>query len=333
MRNNIYNYGKILSLPSNGLSYNKFCLIKPFTNKTFFAFDDSSIIRNETEFITSILSEHVESDVNILEMYFYDVLFIWYYIYNSTFSITKLERQQECSSCGHSNYISIPTSSLDIKELPTGSPENIILERSIADITVYLEFSRRKTKHNIESSQRNIKYYFQMDNGQKLKGEEYTDFFLNLLTPQLISIKIKENDFGYISEYNEDKKTFLLDMAKYYTKGTNLVYEIYLELFDKVDFGIVNNMNFYCKKCNYPNKIKLINNLSSSMYDTKVIKKTKNNPMNYFSFVDTKLITFEELLNIPIFLNETIFNQITEILRKNAGKNYSTPEDMGIGIL
>jgi len=108
--NKIYKYSKILNLPSNGLSYDKFCFVSPLTNSFFYAINDILITRNETEFIASILNHLIELEISVLDMYFFDLIFIWQYVYNTAFSISSIEKHHYCEYCRESNALSIKSS-------------------------------------------------------------------------------------------------------------------------------------------------------------------------------------------------------------------------------
>ncbi len=299
----MYPFKKLLKLPSNGLSYTPFVKVKPLTNAFFYGLDDKILQTNFTEAKASLLEPFV--DFSPYQMYYDDLIFLWNYFMTVTFKNPEITKPEICTNCNIDNEVAIPLEDLDIVYAKE-KKEVITLTTTYNNKPMSISYRRRKVLDNIESSLDNIDIQNALNDPLN-----YMNYFANIFYHQIVSISYEDK----VIETPDINKETLYDIFSYCDDKAEFIFLLYEKLIAEQDFGIMNNIGYICKNCNQKNKVKFSDAIIDSFFITN-IKEDNKKSIGYLEFVREGFIGFEELLNLPIVLNEPFFQYCLDILEK-----------------
>lgn len=298
----MYPFSKLLKLPSNGLSYKPFIKLKPLTNAFMYAAEDATFQTNFTETKATLLEPYM--DISPYEMYYSDLIFIWNYYMVTTFKKTEIIKPEFCRVCNTENEVLIPLDNLDIVYLDKAE-EILKFECEYNEKPMKVFYRRRKVLDNILSAFDNLELQDALNN-----IKNYISYFSNLLHHQIVEINYDNKNITEIS------KEIIYDIFNYSNAKDEFINLFYKNLLEEVDFGILNNIWYVCKHCSEKNKVKFTDVLIDSFILKNINTDFKKN-IAYVDFIREGFIRFEELLNMPIQLNEPFFENCIEVLEKN----------------
>lgn len=149
----MYGFSKLLTLPSNGLEYNKFCYLKPVTIEYFlFASDIESEVLNKTELYVNTLRKYVELPIDITELYTYDLYFLWINFITQILE-DKYFLYSNCINCKHENKLSINLFEISVDYYDFKDKIKTI---ELEEKNVIIKYRRRKVKDNLSFGIKNL---------------------------------------------------------------------------------------------------------------------------------------------------------------------------------
>lgn len=273
----MYGFSKLLTLPSNGLEYNKFCYLKPVTIEYFlFADDIESEILNRTELYVNILRKYVEIPVDITELYTYDLYFLWVNFITQILE-DKYFLHSICSGCRHENKLAI-----NLFDMSTDYYDNRDIYKTIEiqEKNTKITYRRRKVKDNLEFGIKNL-----------ISDNEFSiPQVAEFMASQITEIYCED----YIVEKHEHKEFLEHNLQN------NDVADLFKQ-FIKQDFGVKNNLKYNCKKCNHENHTDLFNNYGNSLFITEreVANQKKEVFKTLLELSRTPVVKIHELMQLP----------------------------------
>ncbi len=298
----MYPFAKKLKLPSNGLSYEAFVELKTITNAFLFGLEDAEFQTNTAEIKATLLKPYLSIDP--FEMWYADLLFVWEYVMSSVFAQTEVTKKEICKICKELNEVSVANESLDIVYLEN-SQEVLNFKIPYNDKELVVYYRRRKTMDNVQSSNDNLELQEALND-----PTNYMKFFARLMYPQVVKIQFDSNSIGKPTEKE------LFDIFVYSQDKIEIINQFYDHLLKNSDFGIINNFNYVCKKCNHHNLFQFFDPITDSFF-IKGSKPEKIN-MHYLGFIKEGFITFSELMNLPVIMNKEFFESCSKILEKES---------------
>ena len=304
----MYEFKKLLRLPSNGLSYNSIIELKPLTNSFLYFMEDPLFKNNFSENKAAGLKPYIS--MSPYEMYYADLLFIWNYYMITTFKKTEMERVEICRNCKTENMISIPLDKLDVVYLEN-KQEILSFDFVYNNKIMTINYRRRKTIDNIETAFDNFELQDALNN-----INNYIAYFSKLFFRQIVSIY-------YEKEITEINDRVLFDIFSYSDDKSDMINLFYQNLIENTDFGIVDNIGYICKNCEHKNKIKFFDIISDSFF-IKNITDTKTDNLAFLDFIKAGFITLSEVMELPVSLNENFFSECVKVVERennSVGKN------------
>lgn len=287
----MYGFSKLLTFPSNGLEYNKFCYLKPVTIEYFlFANDIESEILNRTELYVNILRKYVEIPVDITELYTYDLYFLWISFISQILE-DKYFLHSNCGECRHENKLAI-----NLFEMLTDYYEKKDIYKiiEIPEKNTVITYRRRKVKDNLEFGIKNL----------ILDNEFSISQVAEFMSSQIIEIKCD----NYVVDKHEHK-----EFLEHHLQNNDVA-----DLFKKFlvqDFGIKNNLKYNCKKCNAENHTELFNNYGNSLFivEREFANQKKEVFKTILELSRTPSVKVDELMKLPYTSLSDMITVIQEI--------------------
>ena len=284
---------KPLLLPSNGIPYNKLIEIKEPDVSFLLRMAGSFLSINETELIYSILKKYTNiKDPG--EMLFRDAYYVWIYLYSIVSQEESMTIHGICDYCRNEEEIRIPLEHFKTKHLK-GSIYN---EHQWKDCDWKIITSKRFLKQNIESG---VEY-------EEIDVKEEWHLAKSFIKPQIASIFYKNEKVDI-----ENKEEMLQEI------GIKKIIELFSFLREE-NWGLPDFFMYQCSNCNNKNKSYLCDPLRSSIYSKS--KETRQNKFleNVLSISSLKIISFNDLLGIPISYWEELVDNIDNINKQKYGK-------------
>jgi hypothetical protein len=286
---------KPLLLPSNNIPYNGLIHVKEPDISLLLMLKGSFVNSSEVDLYFSVIKKYTSIE-KPEELYFRDIQYIWYYFYTNLNQSDELKIPFSCNFCGNEKTLIIKISDLETKYAK--KEDFLEKEININDFTFY--FRNRFFGDNIISGITNLE--------SNNKNSIY--YFFNFLKPQCTKIRHKNEEFD-----NEA----LLEALE--VIGLNET----MYIFDKIkeeNWGLESSFSYTCKNCNNEQKVLISDPFRSSLY---VASSTINNSDDLLetllSVSSFKIISFNELLNLPISFLDPTFNSINKIVKKKFGNN------------
>lgn len=287
-----YGINKLLTLPSNGLEYNKFCYLKPLTFEYFlFNEDIESEALNRTEIYTTVLRKYTELPVDVTELYMSDLYFLWV---NFIMQIVedKYYIHSKCAKCDHENRLEINLFEISVDYYDY---KDVIKEIHFPDKKTVIKYRRRKVKDNLDFGIKNL------INNNNLGMDQIIDFMVTQITEIVCDNEI-------ISGL--DAKDFVVN----YLQNEDIS-QMFQKHFLDQDFGIKNNLKYSCKQCNHANHTELFTNYGNAMFITE--RSVKNEKAEIFKMLlnlsRLPSITLDELMKMPYNSIDDLTKTLQEI--------------------
>ena len=280
---------KPLLLPSNNIPYEGIIEVKEPLIEFLIALNSGFLNSSENDILYSLIKNYT-SIKNPLDLYYKDAHFLWYYFLMLLNEKTTVGQSYECLNCKDTRNIIIDLASININY----ANDESFKYHEFSKKNWKLFFRKRKFKDNIESGSKLINIDF-----------DSVEWIYNFIYPQII--------IGDYEKENIDKKDLydlLLEIGLLQSQ------EILLKLRYE-DWGMDNSVFQFCSKCNTKNEIFLSDPYKSSLYSTAELKEKKSELLNTLVTISsTKTITYNEILNTPISLFDSIVEDIKEVLDK-----------------
>lgn len=283
--------GKIITLPSNGLSYSKFIRVYPIRFGTMILLDKAFYNSNQSEYLEAILNEYTEG-VNILEMYVGDAIYVHNYLLAMSMELREFGTKKQCPHCEEINLIKIEIGNFDIKWL--GSDAQDVGRHEVGGVTFF--FRRRKMKDNFITATELIK---------KDKIADL-DYLIEFIIPQIIGIS-NSNKSLFVD--GEGDKLTLEITREIFThlqlKEKKKIYEAIMKM--EEEFGYENKFVMTCRSCEQQSPFLMWDYKSFSVFVP--IEEVNKAPQfeNVINLVRSKAVRFSEFMEIPnIIVNDVV---------------------------
>lgn len=291
------NFYKPLLLPSNNVPYDSVISVREpnveFLLQLKTAFLDSS----ENELIFSLIKRYTNIE-EPKKLYYKDAQYLFYYFLTLINGDDEIKIPNVCYNCQDDVNLIVKLS--DFKTNFAEKKDFELRLIKVNDFNIY--FRNRLFCDNIITGMINLE-----NKGDQLKT------IINFIKPQCVKIIYEGNE--YSGDFIED---VLIEIG----------YQNSLDIFEELrseSWGIDSHFNYPCKKCKKENKVYLSDPFRSSFY---FIKEKKRNNLelleNLLSVASFKVITFNEMLNIPISLWESTIKHVNKIIKKKYSTKDST---------
>lgn len=241
----LYNFEKILYLPSGGLLYPPFAYLLPVTQELSFLETDPFAKSSTFEYYLTIIKKHIKLNIDILNLNLQDFYYILIYILTvDILQSTEYRTGDICIYCQKMNKIFFDFSKLNYivyNKYDSLVTKDIVIKKDDVEIT----FERRKVAHNIEY-------------GNLILQLENYDVYLYIIHYFLTQIKelkfnneiINQND--YFIFFKNNRLSFI-----------SYIFNTLIE--KEQDFGMENKVVYNCLHCKQENKTIIFNNFYLSM--------------------------------------------------------------------
>jgi transposase-like protein len=289
---------KPLLLPSNGLFYDSLISLKEPDLFLINQIQSSFYSSSETEFLYFIISRYTDFK-DPKTILFNDAYFIWMYIFNMLNDKNEhIMTKSNCNFCKHENQVKTNLSSADLIKLEKNSNKYLTYENNDYIFT----YEYRTLKHNIETG------YMELDIEDK---NNFIEILYSYFYPQCINIYNKNTKTDYDSSFLKEA----LNTIRY----KNL-----LDLFNSIKnekWGLDNVFYFTCSNCFKDVNVSVGDSFSYSIFN---INKTTNSKMKDLIYLASlKILSFKEILNIPLSEWNNIYDAIVKIQKEKSGvKNF-----------
>jgi hypothetical protein len=291
------NFYRPLLLPSNNVVYNSLIEIKELDISFLLQMRSSFLDASESDLVYSIIKKYT----NIYDphkLYYKDAQYLYYFFLSMLNKSDEIRLPNICTKCNDNINIKINLSKFQTKY--ADKEDFLEKEYKIKDFTFY--FRNRLLEDNIISGIVNF------ENEKK----DVTGI-INYLKPQCI--KIIHNDEIYDNSNFEDACSEI---------GLENVIKIFEELRNE-SWGIDSFFLYICKKCGNENKAFISDPYRSSYYG---ISKSFSANLEILELLiqlsSFKILSFEDLLSIPLSLWEPTVQYINQLIKKKYGGKNST---------
>lgn len=298
-------------LPSNGLLYDPFVSVKPLTFKFMDVMTNYFYSSNITEMYTAILREHIRSSIDVRDMLFCDVFFLWTMLYADAMNSDSITVGVKCSKCDKRSPATVPISDLNVNYNMPGLYEKLITIQTGEDSSI--SFNRRRARDNVLTATMIMKY------GGDISLMKNSDIIKSFYMPQLNHIRFN----GEIYNSADGFDLFI----KYH--GNNLISRL-MELMRVDDIGIQNDFEYTCDNCNTQNDILIYDPIQASIYFVQDESESEKRSAYSKKFIDTKIhminnggFSEEEVDNIPFAKLEEYFDAVASYKKSKSNvKDY-----------
>ena len=283
------NFYKPILLPSNNVVYDSIIEIKEADLSFLIGLKTLFLDSSENDLIYSIIKKYTNIK-DPKKIYYKDAQYIYFLFLSFLNKNDELLISNICENCNNNVKIKINLSEFKTKYATKEDFKD--KEYKIKDFTFI--FRNRLFEDNIKSGIINFE-----------NKEETLDNIINFLKPQCVKIIYQDNEFD-----NSSLKEALLEIGL--TKTMTLFEELRSE-----SWGIDSFFFYNCKNCKHKNKAYISDPYRSSSY---YISENSFNDLEILELViqlsSFKVLTYSELLSIPISLWEPTTNYISEIIKK-----------------
>lgn len=290
------NFYKPILLPSNGVPYDSLIHIKEPTISLLLYSRSNFLSNSESDLILSVLKKFTSIE-KPEELYYKDVQYIWFYFVNLLNNSNELNIPYTCYNCNNSLSLKVNMSELNLNYASKDNFKNRIIKYN--DFT--FEFRNRLFKDNIITGINNI------------SNDNNVESIKNFLYPQCIKIIHESNEYD-----NDAFGDALLEIGS----------DNSLLLFDEIrkeDWGLQSHFVYRCKKCNLVDNVFISDPYRSSLYySTDNDNKNEELLETLITISSFKMLSFNELLDLPLSLWEPTVNKINKIVKKKYGSKNST---------
>jgi hypothetical protein len=289
------NYYKPILLPSNGIPYDPIIHIREPNVSLLLAMRTNFLSNSENDIMFSIIKKFssIESPENL---YYKDIQYVWFLFLSMLNNSNVINIPHVCLYCNNSITIEINTSELELKYADNDVFKNKIFESN----NFIFEFRKRLFKDNIITGLNNI------------GNEEILSNIVNFLKPQCIKIYYNNQEYD-----NDFLESALLEI------GINDSSEIFNQLKKEEDWGLKSCFDHTCKKCKQSSEVLVSDPFRSSLYFAGISNKKIELLDNLLSIASFKIVSLNELLELPISLFESTVNNLTKIIKKKYGSKDS----------
>ena len=291
------NFYKPILLPSNNVVYNSIIEVKELDVSFLVELKTNFLDLSENDLIYSIIKRYT----NIKDpgkLYYKDIQYIYFFFLSLLNNNDELKIPNICSSCNDKISIKIKLSKFKTKY---AKKEDFIEKKfEVNDFTFY--FRNRLFEDNIISGVINFE-----------NQEDQNNNIINFLKPQCTKIFFQDKEYD---------NSFLKDAF------LEIRLENIINIFDDLrseDWGINSFFIYQCKKCNYDNKVFISDPYRSSQYFAS------NDSFNNLELLELlvqlssfKMLSYSELINLPLSIWEPIIKVINETVKKKYGNKNST---------
>lgn len=290
------NYYKPILLPSNGIPYDPIVYLKEPDVSLLLTLKTGFLKNSENDIIFSVIKKFT-SIKHPDKYYFKDIQYIWFLMLSYMNSSTIINVPYICMYCNNSVTLKVNTS-----ELPLNYADKDVFKNKILNLSGFsFEFRKRFFKDNIITGLNNI------------GDDNILNNIANFLKPQCIKIYYDNKEFE--SDFLKDA---LLEI------GINNSSDLFNELKNEDDWGLLSSFDHKCKKCNNTSKAYVTDPFKSSLYFSNVEEDKKIELLETLITLSSfKMIQLKEFLNLPISLFEPTIKSLNKILKKKYGSKNS----------
>jgi hypothetical protein len=292
------NFYKPLLLPSNNVPYDSIVSIKEPDVSFLLQLKTSFLDSSEIEMIYALIKKYTDI-VDPKKLYYKDAQYLFYYFFTIINSSDEIKIPSVCFKCDHDVDLLVNLSDFDTV---FAKKEHFEIKKiKINGFEFY--FRNRLFSDNIFTGMINLE-----NKNNQLKN------IINFIKPQCM--KVIYNDEEFSGEYIEDA---LIEIG--YQNSLNVFEELRSE-----PWGIDSYFFYNCSKCGEKNKTYLSDPFRSSFYFSK--EKSGGNLELLHSLLEIssfKIISFDDMLNIPLSLWESTVSHVNKIIKKK----YSTKDSVG----
>lgn len=284
---------KPLLLPSNNVPYNSLIHVREPDISLLLALKGNFLNSSESDLYFSIIKKYTSIEYPE-KFYFKDIQYVWYYFYTILNNSDELKIPFSCNYCNTQKTLIIKISDLET----TYAKEEDFLEKEIKinDFTFF--FRKRLFGDNIISGMTNL----------ESKNKDSIYYFFNFLKPQCTKINHNGEEFDN-SALLEALEVIGINESMY--------------IFEKVkeeNWGLESSFSYNCKDCNNEQKVLISDPFRSSLYITSDVVNNSEDLLDSLLTVSSfKVISFNELLNLPISFLDPTFSSVNKIIKKKYG--------------
>lgn len=292
--------GKIISLPSNGLSYSKFIRVFPIKFGSMILLDKAFFNANQSEYLEALLNEYTRG-LDILEMYVADAIYVHNYLLATSMELEEFGTKKTCNHCDTVNLVKIKIADFEIKWLDSSAKEYLRIDNLFGDSAIYVR--RRKVKDNFTTAMELIK---------KNKIQDL-DYLIEFIIPQIFSISNNSRTIAI-----NDGLT--LELAREYFTMLQLndkkrVYDEILKF--EEEMGYENKFVLTCRECGKETPFFMWDYKSFSVFTPTEETNKSSQFENIINLVRSKTVRFSEFMEIP----NIIVNDLIEGIQKAMSKD------------
>ncbi len=292
--------GKIISLPSSGISYSKFIRVFPIKFGSMLLMDKAFYNSNQSEYIEALLNEYTKG-LDILEMYVGDAIYVYNYISATSMELEKFATKKICPHCEEVNLIKIDINSFDIKFLRDDAPEICSVELSAGKVF----FRRRKMKDNFVTAIELI----------KKETVKEMDYLIEFMIPQIVGFTNSTKTYDFSKPGGlEEAREFITTLP---LAGKKVIYEA-MEKHEH-EFGYENKFEMTCRSCEKPSQFNMWDYKHFSVFFPARDEDKSSQFADVINLVRSKTIRFEEFLNVPNLLVKDVIDGIQKSIGDKQG--------------
>lgn len=248
-------FEKLIFLPSGGLLYSPFVLVRPITNDFLLFQSDNNLFDSVFDYQLAVLRRYTDSETHIMKLSTQDFFYVWMYLYvNELEEGTGVYLSGVCSDCKKENQIYMDVDKFNVN-IMNKFQSRLVPTVSYSAKDMELTFRIRLVEDNI---------FF----GNLLLNSEHNeqDWYLLALyiATQLSEMKLS----GHIVP-----EEHYLDVLLF-----NLHYGEILEAYSVIkafesQFGIDSRVHYFCQHCQKPQSTVLYDNIMNSIIASSDMKK------------------------------------------------------------
>jgi len=289
----MYNYNKYLYLPSGELSYSPHIFVAPVTHEhTLFSLDIYGY-DSYAELILLTLQKYVtfDKDVDVLNLYVKDALYVWMYLLTTDLSNSMdIVFPHKCQSCHKEIKIYLDFSTTNLNILNKYKKHNLQTQKVINEFE--FTFELLKMRNLLELSQ------LLMEFEEDVIVSEYIRL---RISSQIYELKFRGElvlPHEYLDVLNSLRQEQIIDLFQFINELENQI-------------GLEDDFAYRCNKCNHINKFQFFDYLMLvyiSSKDNYDIGKVQGFIFSILSIAATNNVSVAEFLQFPLRFAKELTN-------------------------
>lgn len=258
-------------LPSGGrFGYPSIAELSDLTIETKLNFVNPELCISETHFIYLILKNHLHN-IDPLDITYEDGYFIKTYLLNAVSAATSLKMNSICKACNNMLLLETPIEEITIK----------YLKKDLDHENYFIDPLTQKKYTSIKEIDPKKEYIIKRNRTMRDSIETFNSFLDIEDSIEKIQYFVEKSiDIYPNKERNED---MIIDYVR------NLRMKDLMWLFSqsrKIDYGIINDHHYICKKCNTENKVMFADPYFSCFFIPPSVEKKSE----FFEYIKTSIL-------------------------------------------